>query len=96
MTPIDEFFTRYQNRLHQKPVINGAKDGKLLGDIERQLGREEFNRRLDLFFQSTDEFIIKAGYTVGVFVSQINKVGVTMGRNLSAGEKTHLSTWRPT
>ena len=86
-TPIDEFFVRYQTRLNQRPVIQGGRDGKLLGDIEKQLGREEFCRRLDLFFASTDEFIIKAGFTVGVFVSQVNKLGVSLGRNLSATEK---------
>ena len=79
-TPIDEFATRYEQHTGSKCVVNGGKDGKLLGAIERQLGREEYCRRLESFFTSHDEFITKAGFTVGVFSSQVNKLSGVLGR----------------
>lgn len=91
LTPIDEYFNRFVVRTGERPHINGGKDGRLLGAVEKQLGREEFCRRLDLIFASRDPFIVKAGFGVGVVVSQMNKVVSGIGRDLSPGEKALLA-----
>ena len=71
---IDHYHNTFLERFNEKPMIDGGKDGKiiksLLGTYEIDLLKE----LLDKFFNSTDEFILRSGYTIGVFKSQINKL----------------------
>ena len=71
---------KYFGEIHEKTrkekyVANFGKDGKIFKELLAILETNEIKRRIDLFFKSDDEFIQKAGYTVGVFKSQINKFG---------------------
>lgn len=63
-------------RFGSKAAFNGAKDAKRLADVwkHRQgdpIGVEEL---IEAFFRSRDPFVVQAGFSVGVFVSQIPKL----------------------
>jgi hypothetical protein len=64
----------HRAHLEEPAVINGGKDAKLLAGISKSHGPERVKELMHLFFESDDDFIQSAGYTVGVFVSQCGKL----------------------
>lgn len=64
----------YKKHRGETYVANFGKDGAIFKELLKLLPSEEICSRIDLFFRSEDEFIRKAGYTVGVFKSQVNKL----------------------
>lgn len=66
----------------QAAAINGGKDAKLMAEIWQQRGGDTdvVRQLIALFFASTDPYIARAGYTVGVFKSQIGKLVVELVR----------------
>jgi uncharacterized protein YdaU (DUF1376 family) len=67
------------NELHvakfgTKAAWDGGKDGALLKALLGQRDELELRGLMQLFFASTDPFIKNAGYTFGVFKSQIGKL----------------------
>lgn len=70
----DHFYEQYRTKFGNEYVANYGKDGKILQDILKaiELGRAKI--LVTNFFAGNDEFVQKAGYTVGVFKSQINKI----------------------
>lgn len=81
---IDHHFQNYQRKFNKKYVVSGGKDGSLLKKLLKSLEKEEIKKLNDLFFQSDDPFVQKAGYTIAVFFSQINKLQV-MQKQLKQG-----------
>jgi len=77
---IDFFATQYQDRFTDKYIFS-VKDGAL---IKRLLGTYSLERLQELavqFLKSTDEWVKKkGGFTIGVFLSQINKLISTQYR----------------
>lgn len=77
---IDYAFQTFKDRFKEKLLIDGQKDGaivkKLLGtyDLERLKGL------WDVFMQSDDDWLNKAGRSIGIFRSQINKLLITPGK----------------
>ncbi len=70
---IDWWFQEYQSRFGQKYLVTG-KDAST---VKRMIGTfdvENLKKYAVGFFGSDDEFVKKAGYTIGVFWSQINKL----------------------
>jgi hypothetical protein len=55
-------------------VFAPGKDAKMMQRAATAIGAEEVVKLMDLFFASTDRFILEAGHTIPVFVSQINKL----------------------
>ena len=72
-TSLDIYNDLFLDKFKTKPIIY-KKDGVVMATLEKKKSREEIIELLNRFFESEDEFIIKAGYTVGVFSSQINKL----------------------
>lgn len=70
------FTELHVERFQTKPHIRGGKDAKLLAELWKSRDRniDEIDRLMRVFFASKDEFIIRAGFTVGVFVSQFGKL----------------------
>lgn len=64
-------------------VVNRGKDYKLAHSILKQISVDRAKELVRRFFSSQDDFIVKAGFTFGVYVSQINKLqhnAITTGR----------------
>jgi hypothetical protein len=55
-------------------VRSYGKDMKLLKDVLSQLDKGTVTGMVDDFFKSKDQFVVGSDYSVGVFVSQINKL----------------------
>jgi hypothetical protein len=68
------FCDAYQLKTGDKYVFRGGKDGSLISDLLKTMDINWFKRTVDLFFESREKFIVEAGYTIGVFCSQINKL----------------------
>lgn len=71
---IDYFVQTHLEKTGTKYIFLGGKDGKIVSEIMKFMTLGEFKDRVDMFFSSDDEFILKAGFTIGVFQSQINKL----------------------
>ncbi len=69
------FCDKYKQKQNKDYVINWAKDQKILKDLLAILSEAEIKSRIDQFFEMKSDFVVGAGYTVGVFKSQINKLG---------------------
>lgn len=79
---IDFYFQAFQEKfLGQKPVIDGGKDGKIIKGLLKIVSLEELKDLLLKFFDSDDPFVLKSGYTVGAFKSQVNKLRTSHGRD---------------
>ncbi len=89
---IDYYHEKFVGRFGEKPVINGKKDGAIIKGLLGTYGADKLKGLVDRFFESTDQFIVGSGYTIGVFASQINKLiaGGNSGRKLSKAAKSIL------
>lgn len=68
------FDALHLDHLGERAVINGGKDAKLLAGLCQSHGPERIKELMRLFFESDDEWIQQAGYTVGMFHSQAGKL----------------------
>ncbi len=83
---IDFYYETFKEQFGKPPIIQGAKDGKLLKSLLKAIPIEEMKSLIKKFFDSDDPFIQKSGYTIGVFKSQINKLRI--GKRRHAGLKS--------
>jgi hypothetical protein len=67
----------YTTVFHEKPNINGSKDGALLKKLLKSHGLEAVKGRIDNMFHSKDAFIRGSGCTIGILSSQWNKLRTT-------------------
>lgn len=71
---IDHAFQTFQRKHGEKMLIDGAKDGAI---VKRLLGSYDFEKLCslwDAFLSSDDAFTRQAGYSIGIFKTQINKL----------------------
>ncbi len=73
---IDFYFEKFKESFEKLPVIDGGKDGKLIKSLLRVIPLNDLENLLVQFFDSEDPFILKSGYTIGAFKSQINKLRI--------------------
>lgn len=85
-TFIDWWFNAYKEKIGEKYLFTG-KDAKIIQTLLKTLSLEEVQLRGKQFFGSKDDFIVKAGYTIGVFQSQINKLSTPK-------PKSFVTEWR--
>lgn len=71
---LDFWFIKYQELLKTKYFVNGGKDSSLIKLMLSTYKLDELKLLVEKFLVSKDEFTMKAGYTIGVFHSQINKL----------------------
>lgn len=81
----DYFYNKYKEKTSVPYVADFAKDGKIFKDILKVIEIEPLKELINKFFNSEDEFIIKAGWTTGVFRTQVNKIH-TQGKFRSQAE----------
>ena len=65
---------QFEQAFKEKPNVNYAKDGAISKKLLAQYGEEKLQGLLLEFFSSQDDFILKTGYTIGVFSSVLNKL----------------------
>ena len=70
----DYFCKNYEMFLGNKYIATFAKDKKIIKDLLKVISKEELMKIIVSYFESTDDFIIKSGYTIGVLKSTINKI----------------------
>ena len=58
-------------RLGTKAVFTPGKDGRIFVTLWRQRGTEETKALIRAFFEMNDPFVLQAGFSVGVFKSQL-------------------------
>lgn len=71
------FFESFEKKTSKKYVANFAKEGALFKDILKVIPIADLMPLMDKYFATDDDFIIKAGYTIGLFKTQINKLQTT-------------------
>jgi len=71
---IEHFCKRYKEKTGEDYDFSGGKDGKHVKDMLLNNPIEKLTLWTDRFFESSDPFVKKAGYTIGVFKSQLNKL----------------------
>lgn len=76
--PIKAFLAQHERlfeaRFNQKPAKYGGRDAKTAKQVIDRYGEAEAGRLLERFMASADPFIVKAGFGLNVFESQINKL----------------------
>ena len=73
-TPQKYFYDKYYEKFNEKYIAEFGKDGKIFKELSKILSEDVITDKIDMFIDSRDDFIVMAGYTVGVFKSQINKL----------------------
>ena len=81
---IDLFYQLHKEKTGHIYVVNGQKDGAIVKRLLGSLSEEELRGRMAAFFESEDTFIERAGRTIGVFASQVNKLVVKKVRPVVA------------
>lgn len=82
---IDFWYQSFQSHFGTPYAVNGGKEGKLVKALLATHPLENLKDLAELFFKSNDPFIQNAGYTLGVFSSQVNKLSPKL-KNLDSGK----------
>lgn len=70
---LHDFGTLFQDKFGCKYFCNFKKDTTLAKSLTTAFDYDDLIRRVKAFLNDEDEFIKKAGYTVGTFQSKVNK-----------------------
>ena len=71
---LEKFSLKHREITGTPVLIDWGKDGMLAKKILGTFTQERAESLMEAFFRSTDDFIISAGRSFGVFYSQINKL----------------------
>lgn len=90
---IDFYYEEFKKIFGTPPIIKGGKDGKIVKQLLINIPLDELKSLLVRFFSSDDPFILKSGYTLGVFNSDnvLNKLRIGEIRKLSPEEMWELA-----
>jgi hypothetical protein len=86
---LDFWCHAFKEKFGEFYTVNGGKDGKLIKSLLKNYSFDRLKQLAETFFQSQDPFIQTAGYTIGVFRSQISKL-ITQKSIHSSWDK-----WKP-
>lgn len=64
----------FEKRFHEKIHIDGGKDGAIVKKLLSTYGIEKLKKLWDAFLEADDPFIKQAGYSIGIFKTQVNKL----------------------
>jgi len=76
---VDWYCKTYQE-LKKSPYLRGGKDYKLVGEMLRVFSLSELKGLALRFLKEEDAFVKKAGYTIGVFKTMVNRLVMTKER----------------
>lgn len=83
-TPGRRMLNLYQSmfveKFERQPNIQWGKDGKIMKTLVEKYGEGSVADLLARFFVSVDQFVLKSGYTVGIFNTQINSLLVEQAK----------------
>jgi len=83
-----EFFCkRFQETQKKDYIASFAKDKKILKDLLNKIPLEELKSSIDIYLTIPNKFCEEAGYTIGVFKSQVNRLRIEKKTQL-VSEKT--------
>lgn len=71
---LDLYVELFEGKFHKRPVLNFGKDGAIFKDLIKALGEDVVRDILRRFFESTDSFVVKSGYSIGVFRVTANRL----------------------
>lgn len=80
------FYSIYEQKTGHKYIADFGKDGAIFKNLLKIIPEDELKTLIDRFFETTDDFILKAGFTTGVFKTQVNKLR-SGAKPLSSGAK---------
>jgi hypothetical protein len=80
---ITHYHNSYLAHFHEKPNIDGRKDGAILKRLAGTHGVDVVRVRIDRMLDSTDDFIAKSGRTIGILKACWNKLGNANGTPMS-------------
>lgn len=70
-----KFWTdKYLEKFEIKYSFNGGKEGNHVKSLLRDFGYEKLCTMAGIFLDSTDEWVIAQGFTLGIFYCQANKI----------------------
>jgi hypothetical protein len=69
---LDHYSASYLARVGTRPHIQRPKDPTILADLLKQHDEPTITRAMDAMFASGDEFVVRNGYSIGIFKSQFN------------------------
>ncbi|MBI4524803.1 MAG: helix-turn-helix domain-containing protein [Deltaproteobacteria bacterium] len=76
---LSHFLEAYRRYVEKPYHVARGKDERLINDLLRTFSAEELKDYVVRFFELDDQWVEKAGRTVGVFHSQINKLASNRG-----------------
>ena len=79
---IDYFRVAYQKRHGVEYLVSWGKDGAVMTRLLKIHSVEEVKNLIDRFMSDADEFIQKAGRTIGIFSTQVNKLAGKKGSEI--------------
>ena len=69
---IDSWYERFKEKFGSPYKVTGGKEGNLVKTLLQTYSLDRLKELAGVFFQSKDPFILKSGYTIGVFNTKIN------------------------
>jgi hypothetical protein len=70
---------RFKNET-KRPYTVGGKDFKLVAEMLKLFSMDELKKLCERFFREPDQYVKRAGYTVGIFKTTINRLVSTNER----------------
>jgi hypothetical protein len=76
---VDWYCKTYQE-LKKSPYLRGGKDYRLVAEMLKVFSLSELKGLAQRFLNEEDAFVKKAGYTIGVFKTMVNRLVMTKER----------------
>jgi hypothetical protein len=75
-----EWYCKTYQDLRKGPYLRGGKDYRLVADMLKVFSLSELEKMAERFLKEEDAFVKKAGYTIGVFKTMVNRLVMTKER----------------
>jgi len=75
-----EWYCNMYKELRKSPYLRGGKDYRLAADMLKVFSLSELEKMAERFLKEEDVFVKKAGYTIGVFKTMVNRLVMTKGK----------------
>jgi len=75
-----EWYCKMYKELRKGPYLRGGKDYRLVADMLKVFSLSELEKMAERFLKEEDAFVKKAGYTIGVFKTMVNRLVMTKER----------------
>jgi len=86
----DYFYLKYKEKTGKDFLPSYEKDGAIFKKMLETHPLPQIKELIDKFFISKIPFIIEAGYTIEIFVSQINKLNYQPKKQITGGAEANI------